>query len=115
MTISTAAIASAGITLGRPGITVQPIVSTRKNVPMNSVRYLPIFVAPSVRRVSLHQARSGLSSLRPEALHLLLRDRARRDAAPRLPRADARARKHGRVREDHRPGADDHVPHDGRG
>src|SRR5579862_9388241 len=40
MTMSDAPIASGAMTPGAPGMTVQPTVSTRKKVPMNSVRYL---------------------------------------------------------------------------
>ena len=39
MTISTEPIASGGMTPSHPLITVQPMVVTRKNVPMNSTRY----------------------------------------------------------------------------
>src|SRR6266567_4471745 len=42
MPISAAPMASGGITPGAPGMTVQPMVSTRKKVPMNSAIYLRI-------------------------------------------------------------------------
>src|SRR5438046_4972838 len=44
MTISTAPMASAGMTSAAAGITVQPTVSTRKNVPINSAIYFLILV-----------------------------------------------------------------------
>src|SRR5437879_5992631 len=40
MTISAAPMASGGMTPAALGMTVQPMVSTRKKVPMNSVMYL---------------------------------------------------------------------------
>jgi hypothetical protein len=42
MTMSTAPMASGGITPGVFGMTVQPMVRTRKKVPMNSAIYLRI-------------------------------------------------------------------------
>src|SRR6267143_1873254 len=44
MTMSTAPMASGGITPGAPGMTVQPMVRTRKKVPMNSAIYLRMLV-----------------------------------------------------------------------
>src|SRR4029450_1771327 len=50
MTIKAEPMASGGITPAAPGITVQPIVSTRKNVPMNSVRDLFMGLGPFLRQ-----------------------------------------------------------------
>src|SRR5207248_11448799 len=44
ITMSTAPLASAGMTPAAAGITVQPTVSTRKNVPINSAIYFLILV-----------------------------------------------------------------------
>src|SRR6266513_456210 len=44
VTTSTATMASAGMTPAAAGITVQPTVSTRKNVPINSAIYFLILV-----------------------------------------------------------------------
>src|SRR5437868_14050861 len=44
MTMSTAPMARAGMTPADAGITVQPTVSTRKNVPINSAIYFLILV-----------------------------------------------------------------------
>src|SRR6185369_11329483 len=42
MTMSAAPMARGGMTPGAPGMTVQPMVRTRKKVPMNSAIYLRI-------------------------------------------------------------------------
>src|SRR6266404_8263593 len=52
ITMSAAPMAKGGITPGDPGMTVHPIVSTRKKVPMNSATYFRIMDAGDGHRAT---------------------------------------------------------------
>src|ERR1700693_2935252 len=59
MTMSEAPIASGAMTPAAPGMTVQPTVRTRKNVPINSAMYLFIALGWVLEALDSHEHHGG--------------------------------------------------------